>query len=130
MADTKTLTLSEFLLARIAEDEAAARAAGGAHWLVREVPYQGVWFVGTDADYLPPDASESYETEHAERHDPARVLAEVDAKRRIVENLHALAAKTDDGENWTPADSALIDTLRILSLPYAEHPDYREEWRV
>jgi hypothetical protein len=26
-------------------------------------------------------------------------------------------------------DSCGWDTLRLLALPYADHPDFREEWR-
>ncbi len=29
-----------------------------------------------------------------------------------------------DGETWWPCT-----TLRLLALPYASHPDYRQEWK-
>ncbi len=45
---------------------------------------------------------------------PARVLAEVAAKRRIVEH-----------ENKWGEDDVV---LRLLALPYAEHPTYRSEY--
>ena len=48
------------------------------------------------------------------RHDPARVLAECEAKRQIVQNAQ------------DPGDDLFV---AILALPYADHPDYREEWR-
>jgi len=47
--------------------------------------------------------------EHIARHDPARVLVEVAAKRRIV-------------------DDAPHATLRLLALPYTDRAGYREEW--
>ena len=82
-------TLTEFLLARITEDEAVARRATGAErtgnwWLdpdeggVTEVSCLDVQGFITAVDV---DAA------HIARHDPARVLADCDAKRRIVK-LH------------------------------------------
>jgi hypothetical protein len=49
--------------------------------------------------------------------DPARVLAECAAKRRIVSFAADL---TEEGTD---------DLLRLLALPYADHPGYRQEWR-
>jgi len=70
------------------------------------------------------------------RHNPARVLAEVDAKRRIVE-LHepanvedseeAVCMTCDDLRGIEPAYPCR--TLRLLALPYANHPDYQDSWR-
>lgn len=63
--------------------------------------------------------------EHIVRHDPSRVLAEVEAKRRILdehEGVHTCGDRTYDFREWCP-------TLRALALPYAGRPGYREEWR-
>jgi hypothetical protein len=64
--------------------------------------------------------------EHIARHDPARVLAEVAAKRQIVE-LHFLRSSgrlcNEDDDLWP------CETLRLLARPYVDHPDYRHEWR-
>jgi hypothetical protein len=54
--------------------------------------------------------------EHIARHDPARVLADVEAKRRIVE--------------WDAEQPVDRGVLNILASVYADHPDYREEWRA
>jgi hypothetical protein len=100
------MEIAEFLLARIAEDEAVARAARGA------------------VDALP--VGEGYSEvklpevfDHVARWDPARVLAECEAKRRIV------------GIHQEPAEWQLVSdmTLRVLALPYADRNDYRPEWR-
>jgi hypothetical protein len=152
------MTLSEFLLARIAEDEEVARTASGGtvigepyNW--RPVDTGDEWAPNVDLRNgdvevlvalrpgLPRPANvmsgywgqvvslaegaganenlspESDLAAHIARHDPARVLAECEAKRRIVE-MHAYQE-----EHFTP------DELRALALPYADHPDYREEWR-
>ena len=68
---------------------------------------------------------------------PARLLAECQAKRAII-NLH-----DQTGERWTGfprADQqehycihdqqpAPCPTLRVLASVYADHSDYREEWK-
>lgn len=94
-------TLTDFLLARIAEDEAAANDP------------RYVW----SADIGEPVQN------------PARVLAECAAHRQIIANLTSLAARQPI-DDWSPADSALIDTIRALAATYADHPDYRPEWAL
>jgi hypothetical protein len=90
------MTLTEFLLARIAEDERAANA----DW--------------SNLGY-----------------DPARVLAECEAKRRILD-LHRSGEVCDPCSGWLGTDPAAdCPTLRLLALPYADHPDYRAaEWKA
>lgn len=60
-----------------------------------------------------------------------RVLAEVAVKRQMIDLVMAHEARVD-GEwgsgSGTPPDQ--MDGLRILALPYADHPSYREEWRT
>jgi hypothetical protein len=57
---------------------------------------------------------------HIARWDPARVLAEVDAKRQIL----------DLATDVTEMSHDTADTMiRLLALPYADRPGYREEWR-
>jgi hypothetical protein len=92
------VTLTEFLLTRIAEDEIAARMAvkaAGASWSSKPRPR------GFSTDV------------HVARHDPARVLAECEAKRVIVKE-----SKPD--EDWV---------LYVLAAVYADHPDYLPEWK-
>lgn len=129
------MTLVEFLRARLVEDEQAARATAYSlassiedPWSVRQKDRRDEmsWAVYSQGKYL--KASELYEADarHIARHDPARVLAEVDAKRRLI------AEVWDEREGFpterTPGNTA--DTvLRHLALPYAEHPDYDEAWR-
>lgn len=78
---------------------------------------------------------------HVYRWTPKRVLAEVDAKRRILVEIFGYEAKID-GE-WGCCHSAAdigagkcpeidineIAALRILALPYAGRDGYRDEWR-
>ena len=124
------MTLTDFLLARIAEDEAVARAATDdgiqangqhAHW--REGPRgdcgccSRVVGLGVDVD--------DRQAPHVARHDPARVLAECEAKRRIV----GLIGVADSPEVHVDAFVCAQLAARHLALPYADHPDYREAWR-
>jgi hypothetical protein len=117
--------LDQFLLARIAEDKriaADAASAGG-----REE-----WDADSDG---PPHVAE-----HVARHDPARVLAECAAKRRLVlacrdsrPDLRFLGARPNGLADFplTPTDQHQLAalTLALLALPYAGHHDYRPEWR-
>jgi hypothetical protein len=124
---TETLTLSEFLLARIAEDEAdfdmprwrCTDSARGEGWGTRgDCPICDAYmFDGTEV------VTEEAMYEHFDRvHRRERVLAECEANRRIVDLL-AAKAKTD---LWQLPDGMI---LLLLALPYADHPAYREEWR-
>lgn len=50
-----------------------------------------------------------------------RVLAEVDATRRILDEL-AIGVPDGDPDGW------LGSIARLLALPYAGRPGYHEEW--
>lgn len=160
--------LTDFLLARIAEDEAIARNAticpltrGGEvpklsarQWIAR-LNSLGRWVIeGVDREETVaelriafPLGVESYSARHIARHDPARVLAECEAKRRIV-RIHAGGGEspgdTDTGYGrYYRYDHACetcgefgeygvewpCATIKSLALPYADHEDFREEWK-
>lgn len=120
------MNLVEFLLERFDDDEDLARMAGGRRW--HET------FVGIDDEdgseilYVDDGPGITVGYKHVVRHDPANVLADLAAKRGIVEM--ATPEWSDDGE---PVGGGYVeawwDTVRLLALPYADHPDYREEWR-
>jgi Family of unknown function (DUF6221) len=59
--------------------------------------------------------------EHIARHDPARVLADLEVKRQIVAECAAHLIRE--------GCSRCERTLRLLASLYANHPDYIEEWR-
>ena len=111
------MTLPQFLHARIDEDELAARALANAT-RVRPADEPSAGF--------------------AARFDPARVLAECDAKRRIIDLAYEATGydMTVDLERSSSAraDSALAFVgdriLKALALPYADHPDFDEAWRI
>lgn len=99
------MTLTEFLLARIAEDEAIAAKANK----------------GGDVEDTP-----IFECGSQGRHvgmAPVRVLAECEAKRRIVERCSAV-------DSAMPSTHLAHGILAELALPYADHPDYDESWGI
>ena len=154
--------LVEFLRARLARDEQIARAAtpGPWRWDIRnegsmdEQPELVSTTAPTETSILLTAAGEfdagfvcvdSPDREHIARHDPARVLAEVDAKRRIIDEhmptpVDAVAWEDDQAAPFGCRTCAFSSeegvrgwgyclTLRLLALLYASHKDYREEWR-
>jgi len=72
---------------------------------------------------------------HSRRHDPARVLREVEVKRSIIK-VHDLAehycplpvVPGRHGQLWTPKEGPCW-TLHLLAAAYSDHPDYRQEWK-
>ena len=131
--------LTGFLLARIAEDVAAASLATPGPWWGNDQGWEdanGEPII--QAPYHPIDAT-SQDVEHVAKWNPARVLAECEAKRRIVEahpdghepgEAVPFCSTCEPEGPWNPATHRYqCPTLRLLALPYADHPDYREEWR-
>lgn len=103
------MTLAEFLLARVVEDE------DGPELHAR-----------TCSELCAADRSDAI----CDCDGPQRWAAECEAKRRIVERLRVQVEGVDPigSEELWPYEIAW-DTLCFLALPYADHPDYREEWK-
>jgi len=148
------VSIVEFLISRIEEDQAAAQAAGGNDgpptWL--EDDADGVYGVRPDVDWDEVCQSHTYgvpnecdfnptacgismtddpvlehaRARHIARHDPARVLAECAAKRRIVEECAPNVAK-----DWPFPDGLNLSEFVVAEFaqPYADHPDFDPAWR-
>jgi len=126
-------TITEFLEARIAEDERAAQIASPGPWSYSDIESVGG---GTIYDPEVAIAGVQWDTEHVDRrirrtvpsgeanatgrhiarHDPSRVLAECAAKRALL-----------DIDFLT---SAVLDNHRVLAAIYKDHPDYKQEWSI
>lgn len=115
------MSITDFLNARISEDEAMARDAydhdawelsaddDGDSWVIARDRTGEGWRVA-----MAPPAPAI----HMVNWDPARVLAECAAKRAIVEDV-------------THSDEDTRDyVIRTLAAVYADHDEYRDEWRV
>jgi hypothetical protein len=104
-------TLADFLLARVAEDEKAARKwCGDPNWsdVVKSSMHRVL------AGAVPVISGAETALPHVARWDPARVLSECRAKRNPVE--------------WADAGGNHF-VLCQLAVPYEGHPAYCEDWR-
>lgn len=152
--------LVAFLRARLDEDEATAQAAadfgggihgfdwsvsgshaddGGTYWRVAatarasgheqfvEIVGPGVSGGGAHTEQV---------AHHVVRHDPARVLREVKAKRQLLalyEEHKRLDRETFEAEgqharSLSSLRAAYFDAVRFHAAVYAAHPDYRPDW--
>ena len=107
--------LARWLGVQLDEDERIARAADAD--LSNLTGYVEIEYPEVTAD----------ET-HALRHRPARVLREIDAKRRILAEHPLNGWVCDTCDNGEVDQVFPCPTLRLLALPYADRPGYREEW--
>ena len=130
-------TLTTFLLDRIAEDEETARLGIGG-----QMDPENGW--GYEGRALTPHVGvihHAAQAEHITRWHPARVLAESEAKRRIVaEHGPEEVASLERGsfgkafvacrrcQTMAGQIIAPCPTLRLLAQVYADHPDYQPEW--
>lgn len=99
--------LGSFLLARVSEDEAVARAATG-QAVLDERPAVREWMGLAN---------------------PERMLVWSDARRRLVALHHEVPGGESGPLCADCGHPATCPTLRLLALPYTDHPDYRPEWR-
>lgn len=159
----------EFLAARLDEDEQIAKDAGFSQqakararaWSAEPDGFgEGPFLFGVNVkDSLGIRvfvATGQERADHVARHDPARVLADVAAKRRIIE-LHEMSRWTwkhqpgvyelPEGFEGPLAEYCTTcsatsregldnfyepwpcDTLKLLAVPHAGQPGYKDQWR-
>ncbi|WP_330328153.1 DUF6221 family protein [Streptomyces pseudovenezuelae] len=135
--------LVQFLRDRLDDDETIAREASHlehGHWTTEDgypVSVADELVKGADVFERVVAFDEGSPSEeqaaHIARHDPARVLVEVAAKKKILELYEAatseavLIAVGIDSQDG--AISALTGVLQYLATAYADHPAYNEAWR-
>lgn len=141
--------LITFTTARLDEDEEIAKAVED-----NSAPWPGQWeadgnhavrtynghvlaYARTDnlrgGDFAPGLAA------HIARHDPARALREVEAKRRIVDDYRITASAIDmitgpdidtrGYKEMCAGRDALRASVLALAAIWAGHPDYQQAWR-
>jgi hypothetical protein len=116
------VTLVEFLLNAIADDEAVARASlnDATSYGAEDSSYEEFVNLGMG------EGSRESAGVHAGRWDPARVLAEVESKRAIIARIteyERLNCTDDFSGEWMSED-----ILRLLALPYSDRPGYDMAW--
>ena len=121
----------EFLTARYDEDEAGARAAHG-RWSPTWSVDPEEWATGVgvqDGDGRSVAAVHgTYHADHIARHDPARVLADLAAKRKLLQLW-----RTIDVGVYSPDANQLADAMmQQLLAPYGKRAIWRQEtgWQV
>lgn len=124
------MTLVEFLLARITEDEAVATESfyDGQRWYSEEEAVSDFGRYEADDDRVI-DADRKSDARHIARWEPARVLAECAAKRAIIE-IHRFDEGGSDPCDAHDPDfrSVDCDTLLLLAAPYASHEHFEPVW--
>ena len=106
--DTPTDPLVAFLNARLDEDEAIAETAGRSGFPAAD--YDSRWRYEDVDRRLSPVGVGPDTFPHIARHDPARVLREVEAKREILAAYVKAGATAPGGPRWIVLRSA-VETL-------------------
>lgn len=143
--------LADFLRARLDEDEQAAQLMNQHYPAPWEVADRG-WMAHVTADApgfrvvtqleqgngAPEGTDDLWLGEvigHVARHDPARVLAEIEAKRGILAMYDSLTETIHPPTSGISLQAArtqqlaIMKTLKLLAAPYSDHPEYQETWR-
>jgi hypothetical protein len=119
----------EFLKARLDEDEHHARQHKGSQWSSWSHRAGSLQFRDIASDHRLFEVPLEYD-EFVCRFDPARVLREVEAKRKI---LHEYEVELNRGPAGSRPDfiarhkgilDAYTASLRIIAAAYSDHPDY------
>lgn len=98
------MNITDFLIRRIEEDEAAARQE--------------------DDDYANTTLLPTYDSDHQMKWNTERVLAECEAKRAVI-NWWI------NGEiGYVRVDGELTNPLIAFAAVYKDHPDYQPEWAL
>ena len=137
------MTITEFLLARITEDETAALAA-----VDGQADPENGW--GYEGRTLIPHVGiihHAVQAEHITRWHPYRVVAECAAKRAIVERYvdNLDLALSYRNPKWRDAmndqdriehrmqearAATSLEACVALAAIYADHPDYQTDWKL
>ena len=121
MADVRVMDLTDFLLARIAEDEARAMTQRNQRAAFRS----GGWMF----------KAEDVEAAGVLIYRPARVLAECEAKRQAIKDAWGDHLQIESewgscrGQAALEAANDYPGVVQWLASVYADHADYCDEWR-
>ena len=132
----KHLTIAEFLLARITEDEELARKAAQAKPRDYDSKAPGAAWEATDNGMVAGNKEALWDCEgsaslcmnpvhaqHVAAWDPARVLAECAGKRAVISACLEIPYGADEN-----ADYLRDMAMAAFATVYKSHPDYLPEW--
>lgn len=127
--------LVQWLRAQLDAD--AELSASGETWTAFDESTQGTRRVDVDHSFERVVAcTRAWRGLHIAEHDPARVLREIDTKRRILRDLEqaeltltAAEPGTSAHDLMTGAVNTLRRTARLHAEAYDQRPGYREGWR-
>lgn len=146
-----TAEIIEFIRARLDEDAGLVETIREGRcptptW-VSEPNERGSWPILREIDDSTPIgyiADGRWEVQHVVRHDPARVLRGVEAKRQLVD-MHAPDGLVDlvslyswcthcgrplnVNEPCADLDPWPCRHIRLVASEWSDHPDYRAEWK-
>ena len=132
------MELVQWLIAVLDEDEVVARAALPGPWKIAnsgevvasesESGPGDLMYVTCDSEGLLPSVNES-DARHIALHDPTAVLADIAAKRRLLNlcaewEAMALASPT----TWSVLLVCAKNTRNILATAYAHRAGYQNSW--
>jgi hypothetical protein len=133
--DDLAVEIIAFLRVQIREDVQTARATlwdGSGNVLNWTEAASATLDVGTETINL----DDRTIKEHVQRHDPARVVREAEAKLRHVDLCEYQAGWQAGGSSdVTDHEIRMMRTgaaehLRLLAAPYADRPGYKETWKL
>ncbi|MBI0293315.1 hypothetical protein JBE04_02070 [Streptomyces sp. PRKS01-29] len=119
--------IADFLRARYAERRAIAEAASPGPWHANDEHDEVLAVDGiTVTEGFALTGHQLRATvDHIAINNPADVLADIDAKLALVDELEA----ADPEAGYITATFTAQDALRLLAQPFAGHPDHKgEEW--
>lgn len=123
------MDITAFITARLDEDERIARESETQCWRSGFDDKETLSYALVDSEGEPVVYDEGRpaegETRHMARHDPARVLREVEAKRAIVDWCRRMDPYPGMG-GLMAAEARRI--VRWLAATWADHPDYDPAW--
>ena len=128
------MTLTEFLAARLDEVKATAAAAthgGNGRWVLQGHPSESamIWDSNGSAVVYNEGSPSEAEAAHIVLHDPAHVLREVEAGRKLLAASQKAVREADFPDWHGGYASGLEDAVKYRAEVYDSHPDWDEAWR-
>jgi hypothetical protein len=136
--------LIAFVRAQLDDDERVARTATSGPWVAKRADdsvyavetsivmggHDGGWYI-VPAQVEGGEGIEPGDAQHIARWEPARVLAEVDARRVLLARLEGLLLyATSPNYAHSGIEAWATDTLKQVAQPYRGRSGWREEWQA